>query len=49
MNAKELKKKLVDVPDDVEVKILEEGGYLIDATDSWIDEDIDKRVFVISH
>lgn len=49
MNAKELKKKLVDVPDDVEVKILEEGEYLIDVTDTWLDEDIDKRVFVISH
>ena len=49
MNAKELKRKLVDVPDDVEVKILEEGGYFIDVTDSWIDEDIDNRIFVISH
>ena len=49
MNAKELKEKLADVPDDIEVKMLEEGGYLIDVTDSWLDEDIDKRVFVISH
>ena len=49
MNAKELKKKLADAPDDIEVKILEEGGYLINVTDAWLDEDIDERIFVISH
>ena len=49
MNAKDLKEKLADVPDDIEVKMREEDGYLIDVTDACLDEDIDKRVFVISH
>lgn len=49
MTVKDLKEKLANVPDDVEVKMLEEGSYLIDIIDSWLDEDIDKRVFVISH
>jgi len=49
MNAKELKKKLADVPDDVEVKMLEEGGYLINVADAFIEQDVDEKVFVISH
>lgn len=49
MNAKDLKEKLKDIPDDIEVKILEEGGYLINVADAWLNEDIDERIFVISH
>ena len=49
MNAKELKKKLADVPDDVEIKMLENGGYLIDVTDAFLEQEIDNRIFVISH
>ena len=49
MNAKELKEKLANVPDDVEVKMLEEGGYLIDVTDAFIEQDVDEKVFVILH
>ena len=49
MNAKELKEKLANVPSDVEVKILEEGGYLIDVANAFIEQDVDEKVFVISH
>ena len=49
MNAKYLKEKLKDIPDDVEVKILEEGGYLIDVADAFIEQDVDEKVFIISH
>ena len=49
MNAKELKEKLADVPDDVEVNMLEEGGYLIDIKDAFLEQEIDNRIFVISH
>lgn len=49
MNAKELKEKLANVPDDIEVKMLEEGGYLIDVADAFIEQDVDEKVFVISH
>ena len=49
MTVKDLKEKLVNVPDDVEVKMLEEGGYLIDINDAFLEQEIDNRIFVISH
>ena len=30
-------------------KILEEGGYLIDVADAFIEQDVDEKVFIISH
>ena len=48
MTVKELKEKLADVPDDIEVKMLEEGGYFIDVNDAFEDSG-DDDCFVISH
>ncbi|MBP5587372.1 MAG: hypothetical protein J6X37_01405 [Treponema sp.] len=50
MTTKELKEIIKEIPDDLEVKMLEEGGYLIDVVDAFVDEDVSNRdVFVISH
>lgn len=47
MTVKELKEKLADVPDDIEVTLLAESGYLIDANDAYVDEH-NSETFVVS-
>ena len=50
MKIKELKEKIANIPDDVDVKMLKEGGYLITVDTAYLDEDnFGNKVFVISH
>ena len=50
MCVKDLKQKIANVADDIEVKICEEDGVLIDVNYAYVDEDDSgKSMFVISH
>ena len=50
MYVKDLKQKIANIADDIEVKICEEDGLLIDVGHAYVDEDdFGKNVFVISH